>query len=56
MPAGDGGHLWLRDDLPQHVPESRIILYEYNATAVYGKDRSALVDKANALLEAIGLT
>ena len=52
-PAGRDGRLWLRDDLPEHVPKSRIFLYEYNATAVYGKDRSTFIDKASALLEAI---
>ena len=45
-PAGTQGRLWLRDDLPQY-------LYEYNSTAVYGKDRSTFIDKANEFLEAI---
>ncbi|RYP50073.1 hypothetical protein DL768_004359 [Monosporascus sp. mg162] len=54
-PAGPAGRLWLRDDLPQYLPESRIFLYEYNSTAVYGKDRSTFIDKANTLLEAIRL-
>ena len=52
-PAGPQGRLWLRDDLPQYVSESRIFLYEYNSTAVYGKDRGTFIDKANELLEAI---
>ena len=52
-PAGSLGRLWLRDDLPQHIPESRIFLYQYNSTAVYGKDRSTFIDKASELLEAI---
>ena len=47
------GRLWLRDDLPQYVPESRIFLYEYNSTAAYGKDRDTFNGKANELLEAI---
>jgi hypothetical protein len=55
MPAGPQGRLWLRDDLPQYIPESRIFLYEYNSTAVYGKDRSTFIDKANMLLEEIRL-
>ncbi|GKT51856.1 protein SERAC1 [Colletotrichum spaethianum] len=54
-PSGPAGRIWLRDDLPQHVPDSRIFLYQYNATAVYGKDRSTFVDKANDLLEDIRL-
>jgi triacylglycerol esterase/lipase EstA (alpha/beta hydrolase family) len=52
-PAGPQGRLWLRDDLPQSVPGTRIFLYEYNSTAVYGQDRSTFIDKANELLEAI---
>jgi hypothetical protein len=39
--------------IPQYVFESRIFLYEYNSTAVYGKDRDTLDSKANELLEAI---
>ena len=39
--------------MPQHVPETRIFLYEYNSTAVYGTDRDTFIGKANELLEAI---
>lgn len=52
-PSGPKGRLWLRDDLPQYVPETRIFLYEYNSTAVYGKDMDTFIGKANELLEAI---
>ena len=52
-PPGPEGVLWLREDLPRHAPDSRIFLYQYNATAVYGKDRDTFVGKANELLEAI---
>ncbi|KAJ5170847.1 uncharacterized protein N7500_003630 [Penicillium coprophilum] len=52
-PSGDQGRLWLRDDLPSSAPKARIFLYEFNATAVYGKDRGTFIDKANSLLEAI---
>jgi len=45
--------LWLCDDLPQHLPESRIFLYEYESTAVYGRDRDTFMGKANDLLEVI---
>ncbi|KAI1172154.1 hypothetical protein F4777DRAFT_524116 [Nemania sp. FL0916] len=54
-PAGPAGRLWLRDDLPQQLPEARIFLYQYNSTTVYGKDKSTFVDKANAFLESIRL-
>lgn len=51
--SGSNGSLCLRDDLPKSLPESRIFLYEYNATAIYGRDRSTFLDKASELLEAI---
>jgi hypothetical protein len=44
-PPGPQGRLWLRDDLPQYIPEPRIFLYEYNSTAVYGKDRDTFNGK-----------
>ncbi|OTA59076.1 hypothetical protein K449DRAFT_385103 [Hypoxylon sp. EC38] len=47
------GHLWLRDDLPQDLPESRIFLHEYNSTVIYGSDRSTFINRANRLLEEI---
>ena len=50
---GPEGRLWLRDDLSPSVSESRIFLYEYNSTAVYGNDRDTFNGKANELLEAI---
>ncbi|CAH0021707.1 unnamed protein product [Clonostachys rhizophaga] len=52
-PEGSSGHLWLREDLPKDLPDSRVFLYEYNATAVYGKDQSTFMDKATEFLEAI---
>ena len=52
-PSGDDGRLWLRDDLPKHMPEARIFLYEYNSRLIYGGDKSRFVDKANDLLEAL---
>jgi hypothetical protein len=52
-PPGPQGRLWLYDDLPQYVSESRIFPNEYNSTAVYGKDRDTFNGKANELLKAI---
>jgi hypothetical protein len=52
-PSGPQGRLWLRDDLPQHLLQPRIFLYEYNSTAVFGKDRDTFIGKASELLEAI---
>ncbi|RSL38692.1 hypothetical protein CEP53_014656 [Fusarium sp. AF-6] len=50
-PAGPEGKLWLRDELPKELPHARIFLYEYNSTAVYGKDRTTFIDKVNGFLE-----
>jgi len=47
------GYQWLQKALPKHVPGSRIFIYEYNATVLYGKDRGAFIDKASELLEMI---
>ncbi|KAM0439935.1 hypothetical protein ACHAPT_001034 [Fusarium lateritium] len=52
-PPGPDGRLWLRDELPKELPGARIFLYEYNSTAVYGKDRTTFIDKVNAFLEAL---
>ena len=52
-PAGLTGRLWLRDDLPKVAPQSRIFLYEYNSTLLYGGDKGRFIDKANDLLEAL---
>jgi pimeloyl-ACP methyl ester carboxylesterase len=52
-PSGPDGHFGLRDDLPKSLPNLRIFLYEYDATAAYGKDRDTFIGKANELLEAI---
>ncbi|KAL2689915.1 hypothetical protein Neosp_003979 [[Neocosmospora] mangrovei] len=52
-PAGPEGKLWLRDELPKELPHARIFLYEYNSTAVYGKDRTTFIDKVNAFLESM---
>jgi hypothetical protein len=52
-PTGPDGRLWLRDDLPEYIAESRVFLYEYNATATFGNDTSTFISSASALLEAI---
>jgi hypothetical protein len=52
-PSGPKGRLWLRDDLPQYVPETRIFLYEYNWTEVHWKNRDSFINEATELLLAI---
>ncbi len=54
-PAGDGGRLWLRDKLPQKIPDARIFLYKYDSTAVYSQNRKTFVDKVNGFLEEVRL-
>ena len=51
--SGAAGRLWLRDDLPMVAPRSRVFLYQYNSTLVYGGDKGRFIDKANDLLEAL---
>ena len=45
--------LWLRDALPKQIPQARIFLYEYNASAAFSRDQSTFIDKANDLLYSI---
>ncbi|KAF3407827.1 hypothetical protein DPV78_000268 [Talaromyces pinophilus] len=52
-PSDDSDRLWLREDLPASTPEARIFLYQYDATAFWGDNRSSFSDKANRLLEDI---
>ncbi|MCJ1373974.1 hypothetical protein MMC20_005204 [Loxospora ochrophaea] len=51
-PSGPTGRLWLRDDLPKYTPESRIFLYEYNSSLIFG-DRNRFFFSADELLEDI---
>ncbi|KAF5671090.1 NB-ARC domain-containing protein, partial [Fusarium circinatum] len=54
-PSGQKGRLWLQHDLPDHVPDSRIFLYQYNTTAAYGQGLEDLRSKADILLEVINI-
>ncbi|KAG9244144.1 hypothetical protein BJ878DRAFT_480450 [Calycina marina] len=47
------GRLWPRDDLPKKLPDTRISLYIYDSSAVYGGSQATFADKANELLETI---
>ncbi|KAI8680929.1 hypothetical protein NCS55_00341800 [Fusarium keratoplasticum] len=42
----EGRHLWLRDSLPVHVPQARIMTFGYDSTVVFGKSRSQIHDYA----------
>ncbi|KAH7004342.1 hypothetical protein EDB82DRAFT_422883 [Fusarium venenatum] len=39
-------HLWLRDSLPLHVPEARIMSFGYDSVVLFGKSRSQICDYA----------
>ncbi|RKK75537.1 hypothetical protein BFJ69_g7602 [Fusarium oxysporum] len=52
-PSGQKGHLWLQQDLPAHIPDSRIFLYQYDATPTYGRGLGDFRSKADNLLEVI---
>ncbi|RGP71285.1 ankyrin repeats 3 copies domain-containing [Fusarium sporotrichioides] len=39
-------HLWLRDSLPIHVPEARIMTFGYDSVVLFGKSRSQICDYA----------
>ncbi|KAF4946137.1 hypothetical protein FGADI_11415 [Fusarium gaditjirri] len=54
-PSGQKGRLWLQQDLPDHIPDSRIFLYQYNTTAAYGQGLDDFRSKADNLLEVIGI-
>ncbi|EXL93287.1 P-loop containing nucleoside triphosphate hydrolase protein [Fusarium oxysporum II5] len=52
-PSGQNGRLWLQQDLPAHIPDSRIFLYQYDATPTYGRGLDDFRSKADNLLEVI---
>ncbi|KAF5252019.1 hypothetical protein FANTH_2973 [Fusarium anthophilum] len=54
-PSGQKGRLWLQHDLPDHIPDSRIFLYQYNTTAAYGQGLEDFRSKADNLLEVINI-
>lgn len=52
-PAGPEGRLWIRDDLPKHIPGARVFLFEYDATLAFDGYRLMFLRHANELLEKI---
>jgi hypothetical protein len=41
---------WLRDFLPQQIPDARIMTFGYNAAAAFGQSTSDVIDHAKSLL------
>ena len=49
-----GAHVWIRDDLPNHIPSARIMTFGYDADVI-GNDATfgRIRDFAKQLLEAV---
>jgi lysophospholipase L1-like esterase len=41
---------WLKDFLPQQIPDARIMTFGYNAAAAFGRSTSDVIDHAKSLL------
>lgn len=50
-PKGEKGKLWLRDYLPQEVPNARIWIFKYNSNPAFSASKERFVTEANGLLE-----
>jgi hypothetical protein len=44
---------WLRDFLPQQIPDSRIMTFGYNADVAFGQSTAEIVDHAKGLLASL---
>lgn len=49
------GKLWLRDSLPEELPQARILIFGYNANAVFDNSTAGVTDIAGTLLNWLGL-
>ncbi|KAI1861556.1 hypothetical protein JX265_009523 [Neoarthrinium moseri] len=48
------GHLWLRDSLPAHVPEARILTYGYDSAVFFSSSTMTLDGFSRDLLSSLG--
>jgi hypothetical protein len=44
---------WLKDFLPQQIPDARIMTFGYNAAAAFGHSTSDVIDHAKSLLSSL---
>lgn len=44
---------WLKDFLPEQLPDARIMTFSYNATMAFGKSASDVIDHAKGLLSSL---
>ncbi len=49
------GHLWLRDSLPSHVPQARIMTYGYDSSLKFSSSRAKINDFASELATRLDL-
>ena len=42
---------WLQDELPKSAPYARVLIYEYDSSPAFGKDKERFVHQATDLLE-----
>jgi hypothetical protein len=44
---------WLRDFLPQQIPDARVMTFGYNADAAFGQSTAEVADHAKSLLSSL---
>jgi hypothetical protein len=44
---------WLKDFLPQQIPDARIMTFGYNADATFGQSTAEIVDHTRTLLNCL---
>ena len=44
---------WLKDFLPQQIPDARIMTFGYNAAAAFGQSTAEVIDYAKSLLSSL---
>ena len=44
---------WLKDFLPQDLPNIRVMTYGYNASAAFGNTTADIIDHAKGLLSSL---
>lgn len=45
-----GGKLWLRDFLPEQLPNARVLLFGYNSNVAFGTSTAGVREQAENLL------
>ena len=48
-----GHEVWLRDFLPNHVPNIRVLIYGYDTTLAKSQAKYSISDLAKSLLESV---